>query len=65
MPDIAMCEGHECPNKTNCYRFMAKAEDYQTYILEPPFEYILNEGQNAVWKCDYYWKIKINVDESN
>lgn len=49
MTDIAKCEGQKglinCPYKDNCYRFTAKASDYQSYFMELP----LKDG-----KCDYY-----------
>lgn len=47
MPDIAMCNGTNCPHKEKCYRFTAKPSEYQTYFLDPPIE---EDG-----KCDHYW----------
>jgi hypothetical protein len=50
MPDITMCKGQideiVCPYKDQCYRFTAKAGDYQSYFMELPLK------DN---KCDYYW----------
>ena len=47
MPDISMCSGKECPMKQNCYRFTAKASDYQSFFMNPP---IKEDGT-----CDYFW----------
>lgn len=49
MPDIAMCNGTNCPLKETCYRFKAKPCEYQTYFMTPPLE----DG-----KCEYYWKME-------
>lgn len=46
MPDIAMCEGAECPIKENCWRYMAPADRWQSYFGTPPFT---EEG------CEYFW----------
>jgi hypothetical protein len=50
MPDITMCFGGECPVKDKCYRYTAKASDYQSYFGEPPLEI-----KDGVAKCDHYW----------
>lgn len=47
MPDITKCSGTNCPHKEGCYRYTAKADDYQSYFSVPPIE------ENG--KCDYYW----------
>jgi hypothetical protein len=47
MPDISMCSGRDCPMKQNCYRFTAKASDYQSFFMNPP---IKEDGT-----CDYFW----------
>lgn len=46
MPDIAMCEGGECPVRENCWRYMAPASHWQSYFGTPPYN---EEG------CDYFW----------
>ena len=50
MPDITMCKGQVganiCPYKDKCYRYTAKADEYQSYFADLP----LKDG-----KCDYYW----------
>ena len=33
MPDISMCRRDDCPKKLECYRFTAKPDSYQSYIL--------------------------------
>ena len=48
MPDITMCWGRDCPVKENCYRFMAKPDDYQAYFIDSP----IRKG-----KCQHYWAI--------
>ena len=50
MADITKCPGQigaiDCPYKEKCYRFTAKASDYQSYFMELPLK---ND------KCDHYW----------
>lgn len=48
MADIAMCSGEKCSLKETCYRYKAKASDYQFYLLVPP----IKNG-----KCEYYWEM--------
>ena len=36
MPDIAMCTGHDCIDKEQCYRFTAKPNIYQTMFIGTP-----------------------------
>ena len=48
MPDITMCKGKECPIKDTCYRYTAKASDYQSYFSEIPYDFKKKE-------CDNYW----------
>ena len=57
MPDISMCKGLDCPNKTNCWRFMAKAEPLgQLYFVDPPFTLVYeDDNEYPIFKCDYYW----------
>lgn len=44
--DITKCKGIECPIKENCYRFISKESDWQSYLMESPFK----DG-----KCDMFW----------
>lgn len=50
MADICKCFGQigaiDCPYKEKCYRYTAKASDYQSYFMELPLK---ND------KCDHYW----------
>jgi hypothetical protein len=50
MADITKCFGEEdeiiCPYREKCYRFTAKADEYQSYFMELP----LKDD-----KCDHYW----------
>jgi hypothetical protein len=48
MPDITMCPGTNCPHKESCYRFTAKASEYQAFFIYTPIE-------NG--KCDYFWGV--------
>lgn len=48
MPDITMCEGVGCPIKTDCYRYLAVPDSYQSYFMASPYE-----GET----CRYYWKV--------
>ena len=47
MADITKCDGKDCPVKESCYRFTAKASDYQYYFIESP----IKDG-----KCEMYWE---------
>jgi len=46
MTDITKCKGLNCPVKEKCYRFTAKADEYQSYFVDAP----IKDG-----KCDMYW----------
>jgi len=50
MTDITKCKGSvgaiNCPVKEKCYRFTAKADEYQSYFVDAP----IKDG-----KCEYYW----------
>ena len=46
MADITMCSGKGCPVASNCYRYTAKASNYQSYFSDVPFN-----GSS----CDMYW----------
>ena len=48
MADITMWKGIECTVKEDCYRYNAKADEYQYYFVEEPYD-----KENK--KCDYYW----------
>jgi hypothetical protein len=54
MPDITLCEGHECPLKESCYRFTAIASPMrQAYFISVPYDKDKNE-------CEYYWHTEKN-----
>lgn len=38
MPDISMCEGGSCPLKEECYRYRAKPNYHQTYLVDIPYD---------------------------
>ena len=48
MPDIAMCQGGECPVRENCWRYIAPADRWQSYFGTPPFD---EDG------CEYFWDV--------
>lgn len=48
MPDIAMCNGEDCPVKENCWRYLAPPDHFQSYFAHPP---ATEEG------CDYFWDV--------
>jgi hypothetical protein len=59
MSDITKCHGIGCPIKEKCYRFTAKADEYQAYFLESP----IKDG-----KCDMFWMPRVHnqhLKESN
>lgn len=48
MPDIAMCQRHDCGKKTSCYRYTAVPDEfYQTYVLI--------EDKDVSNGCDMIW----------
>lgn len=47
MPDITKCTGENCSKKQSCYRYTAKADEYQSFFMTPPNQ----DGQ-----CDHYWE---------
>jgi len=51
MPDISMCANGGCPLRHECYRFMAKPNEYrQTYAQFAPNP----DGET----CDYFWGVQ-------
>lgn len=46
MADITKCDGSKCSIKESCYRFTAKASNYQSYFAESP----IKDGE-----CEMYW----------
>lgn len=59
MPDITMCKGEGCAQKTKCYRFCAKPDQLQSYFSNSP----IKDGE-----CKYFWphtkKEKKDMDEA-
>lgn len=53
MPDITMCNGGDCIKKSNCYRYMAKPDSYQSFFAEVPKE----TGDD----CKHYWEMATKV----
>lgn len=53
MADISMCDFHECPLSSTCFRYLAKASDYQCYFI------LTDEDKENIKRtntCDMYWK---------
>jgi len=50
MTDITKCMGDNCPNKKECFRFLAKSDSWQSYFAGSPID-----GNG---KCDHFWAIK-------
>ena len=48
--DITKCKGLDCPIKEHCYRYTSKADEYQSWFVDNPFEIT-----NGDFKCDMYW----------
>ncbi len=46
MPDITKCKGTDCPLKEQCYRYTAKDDEYQAFLVEVPYK----DG-----KCEMFW----------
>lgn len=51
MTDITKCHGVGCPIKEKCYRYTAKADEYQSYFVNSP----IKDG-----KCDMYWGARVH-----
>lgn len=55
MPDITMCANKTCPNRKNCYRFMAIPDKYQSYS-----GFIPKLDKNKKWiDCDYFDMVRM------
>jgi hypothetical protein len=52
--DISKCKGSYCPLKMACHRFLAKSQDYQSYMIDIPFN-----GDKQ--ECDY--QIPVNQED--
>lgn len=50
--DICKCEGRDCPHKEKCYRFTAKASEWQTYAkFDTQLLFIPSK------ECEHFWEI--------
>lgn len=50
MPDYTMCTGDDCPLKRDCFRFIAKPDEYQSMFSIVPYNKEKKE-------CNYYTKV--------
>lgn len=57
MADIAQCQFNVCPKSNQCYRFLAKPDKYQTYML---FQNICNEKNDYEW----FWQNRNKQNEN-
>lgn len=48
MADISKCDGEGCIRKNTCYRYLVKADKWQSYLLVPAEERGIN--------CKVYWE---------
>lgn len=52
MPDITMCMDNNCQSRFQCYRYMAKPNEYrQSYFMNSPKEDPIED------KCHYFMGI--------
>lgn len=58
MPDISMCQNHDCPKAKECYRYMAIPKENQAYNL---FENICYEGNGYEWFWDIANVLNANI----
>lgn len=54
MVDICMCQNEDCPLKDSCYRYRAKASEYQTFYIVG--DKMKKDAQER--KCTSYWEVK-------
>jgi len=54
MVDITMCKADECPLRENCFRYLAKAADYQAYFILKPEEI---DKVKQTEKCNEFWPV--------
>lgn len=49
MADISKCNNRLCRRKDTCYRWVAPASEYQSYIVM----------ENREVDCELYWEVKV------
>lgn len=49
MTSFAKCHGHGCPKKSTCYRYTAKASEWQEWAG------FWTDEKAGRGKCEYYW----------
>lgn len=57
MVDITMCANTSCSIRLTCYRYMAKASNYQSFTRFEPYK------KEDGWHCEYFmeiWKKETN-----
>lgn len=50
MADISKCRGTNCPLANTCYRYLAKSDEWQSFMFEVPIK--------PDYTCEYYWKVE-------
>lgn len=63
MADITMCFGMGCPLKEQCYRYTAKADEYQSYFVGLPYLRLVDDNGDIIenpdpHKCKQFWNNK-------
>lgn len=65
--DITKCEGTNCPIKEKCFRFTAKADEYQSVFVDVPGKWVdgnesygnLPQDYSTITSrkfiCDMFW----------
>lgn len=53
MPDIAMCQQHQCALWMSCYRYRAVPSEQQSYIAREPAE----RQEDGVYFCEDYYPL--------
>lgn len=54
-----MCNNHQCPLSSTCFRYLAKASQYQAYYILSPEDI---DKIRTTGKCDEYWECKTPED---
>lgn len=57
MPDFSMCQDHDCPSRSACFRYVAKPGERQRYSeFERPVVFDGRRSKPArATRCNYYW----------
>lgn len=59
MADISMCDNHQCPLSSTCFRYLAKPSQYQCYFIMSEKE---KQKIKETGECSEYWKCETKED---